>query len=346
METLLALTIRGVRGSCHPITHMNARLQVDEERQSGTLPPEGQGAGLPARCHSHRPGREIRRGPQRGFTRCDLVVLTATVLVLAGAMGLAASRPRAEGSVAVCQNNLRRLMTAWLLYAEDNRGRLARNYTIPSLDWALANKTNYPWAPNLMTWDTRAGNTNEELARLSSLAPYVGLARGEGMPFHCPADTYLSPAQRALGWNHRNRSYSMNGFVGDWLADTTERPVPEASFISSQYRQFLRINTFPDPARCFVMLEEHPDSVNNGFFANYPKIQGSWADIPGSLHDGSLHTTFADGHVERHWWASAKCTIWPVRYTYIGPPNFDEAGRKDYDWLMGQAAVRMDGSSP
>ncbi len=347
-ETWLALTIRGVHGSCHTITQVKTQLHVEGAGRCGTLPPGEYAADVSFARLLHGPDREVRTGWRRAFTRCDLLVMIATVSVLAGAMGLAASRPRAAGSVAVCQNNLRRLMTAWLLYAEDNRGRVARNYTIPGVDWALANKTNYPWAPNLMTWDTQAGNTNEELARLSSLAPYVGLARGEDMPFHCPADTYLSPAQRALGWSHRNRSYSMNGFVGDWWIDTAERPAPETSFVSSQYRQFLRINTFPDPARCFVLLEEHPDSINCGFFENMPNVPvyNHWEDIPASFHNGSLHVTFADGHVERHWWASAKCTIWPVRYTYLGPPSFDEAGRKDYEWLMGQAAVRMDGSKP
>jgi prepilin-type processing-associated H-X9-DG protein len=64
------------------------------------------------------------------------------------------------------------------------------------------------------------------------------------------------------------------------------------------------------------------------------------------LHEGSQHTSFADGHVERRWWRSARSTILPVRYNYMVPPAFDEAGRQDFAWLMEWAAVRMDGSNP
>jgi hypothetical protein len=275
-------------------------------------------------------------------------VLTATVLVLAGAMGLAASRPRAAGSVAVCQNNLRRLMTAWLLYAEDNRGRVARNYTITATEAAVSGNTNLPWAPNTMTWDSTRSNTNQELASKSCLTPYVRLSDDNVMPFGCPSDRFVSPRQRALGWSHRLRSYSMNGFIGEYQPMVAGAGFSEQSFYSSEFRQCYRISSFPHPARCFVLVEEHPDSINDGFFINPPAIGATsyWTDLPASLHEGSQHTSFADGHVERRWWRSARSTIQPVRYNYTVPPAFDEAGRQDYAWLMEWAAVRMDGTSP
>ncbi len=32
------------------------------------------------------------------------------------------------------------------------------------------------------------------------------------------------------------------------------------------YRQFLHLGDVPEPSRIFALIEEHPDSINDGYF--------------------------------------------------------------------------------
>ncbi len=48
------------------------------------------------------------------------------------------------------------------------------------------------------------------------------------------------------------------------------------------YAQFFRLTSMPAPARIFVFLDEHPDSISDGYFVNriyYPE----WMRLPGFL---------------------------------------------------------------
>lgn len=51
----------------------------------------------------------------------------------------------------------------------------------------------------------------------------------------------------------------------------------------------------------FTFIDEHPDSINNGYFLNRID-QLEWIDLPASYHDGAATVTFADGHIETHRW--------------------------------------------
>ena len=63
-----------------------------------------------------------------------------------------------------------------------------------------------------MTWGAGnsiddISNTNVDWVKNGVLAPYTANA----LPIYkCPADTYLSPAQRKKGWTSRLRSIAMN----------------------------------------------------------------------------------------------------------------------------------------
>ena len=63
------------------------------------------------------------------------------------------------------------------------------------------------------------------------------------------------------------------------------------------YKQFLRLAAISRPAEIFVFLDEHPDSISDGYGlakADEPE----WLDLPGSHHNGAGSFSFADGHSE------------------------------------------------
>ena len=72
------------------------------------------------------------------------------------------------------------------------------------------------------------------------------------------------------------------------------------------YTQFFKTTQIPHPAEIFVFLDEHPDSIDDGYFLNKDaevtygdhSYSGSfeWHDLPASYHNNSAAFSFADGH--------------------------------------------------
>jgi prepilin-type processing-associated H-X9-DG protein len=68
-----------------------------------------------------------------------------------------------------------------------------------------------------------------------------------------------------------------------------------------QLVQFFKLADTPDPSHIYVFLDEHPDTLNDGFFVNRWD-EFLWGNLPGSYHNGAANLSFADGHVETHRW--------------------------------------------
>jgi hypothetical protein len=105
-------------------------------------------------------------------------------------------------------------------------------------------------------------------------------------------------------------------------------------------KQWLKLNHIPQPTKKFVTIDEHADSINDGYFIN-GFTATRWGDIPASYHNGAGSLTYADGRAEIHKWAS-RTTKLPVKTVY-GTVSFDAAGRQDFKWLEERAAERLSG---
>jgi hypothetical protein len=129
------------------------------------------------------------------------------------------------------------------------------------------NKTYGSWANNWMNWDTSDGSGNS-ITNLDGItqAGFFKYAASVGI-YKCPADNYVSPKQVAAGVSSRPRSYSMNMFFGVNNPGVANATV-NGSFPA--YRQFLKSVSIPNPAQLFVTLDEHPDSINDGFLQTDP----------------------------------------------------------------------------
>jgi len=84
-------------------------------------------------------------------------------------------------------------------------------------------------------------------------------------------------------------------------------------------------------------LDEHPNSINDGYYLNNPVGNSSWGDAPASYHNGAAGFSFADGHSEIHKWLSMSSQM-PVKFTF-DPPAFDAAGRRDYAWVIERTTI-------
>jgi prepilin-type processing-associated H-X9-DG protein len=100
------------------------------------------------------------------------------------------------------------------------------------------------------------------------------------------------------------------------------------------------MSEFAHPANIVVMLDEHPDSINDGIFVNDPNwaTAANWSELPASHHGGGANLSFADGHTEIHYWKSGTTKV-PVIYTSQRPLITDAQARADFQWLAERAGV-------
>jgi prepilin-type processing-associated H-X9-DG protein len=129
----------------------------------------------------------------------------------------------------------------------------------------------------------------------------------------------------------------MNAFFGPYneIARGQNWNVGKNEFFPT-YHQWIKLSQVPRASQYFVTIDEHPDSINDGYFLNNPTgIQGYWGDTPASYHNGAGGLSFADGHSEIHKWLGA-ATKAPVRYG--GQPAIpfgnDPGAKNDYQWLV------------
>jgi prepilin-type N-terminal cleavage/methylation domain-containing protein/prepilin-type processing-associated H-X9-DG protein len=283
------------------------------------------------RCQSGGTDR-LGRKPQNGFTLIELLVVIAIIAILAAMLLPTLVRAKATAQGTQCKSNIKQLAIAWESYADDNKNKFVQNTDNP---YPLNTATQIPslsWLDGAEAWDANTyDNTNFNFISSALLGGYVGK---NFQIYHCPSDLSAAPIQ-----NHpynRLRSISMNGFVGinaAWEVNWTA---------------YLKLSdlTRPGPANLLVFLDEHPDSINDGWmmFADAGAIgDGGWFNLPASYHNGCCNMSFADGHAETHRWVNS-AMLKPVTktdYAFVGPEIFTPATGPDYQYMMQHASYKF-----
>ena len=244
--------------------------------------------------------------PQKAFTLPELLMVVSLVALLALVAFPAMARAKTKNFNAGCLNNLRQMMNGFVMYADENR-----DYLMP----------NNPGGATSSGW---SGTSTESWSNITNTAPltnglmYPYLANDISV-FRCPAD--LVPSSNGS----RLRSYSMNGQVAPGIS--SENP----GWRKYQSKADL---TCPGPANTFVLCDESPVSINDGFIqCNLPIPD--YPDLPAAYMDSGAGFGFADGHAEIHRWVSSTLLVPIVPGVIMHHVSGNNA---DYTWYSSRCA--------
>ncbi|SPE60862.1 conserved exported hypothetical protein [Verrucomicrobia bacterium] len=277
-----------------------------------------------------------------GFTLIELLVVIAIIAILAAMLlpALAKAKQKAQGIQ--CMNNSGQLVKAWLMYALDYQDKFPPN---PNGTGAVDNLMDNSWVLGWLSFD--ANNTfNTNLYALvydpaSLLGPYA--AKNAGI-YRCPSDNYTCAegSQQLV----RVRSRSMNGFIEGGAYPTS------MSGDSTWYPGWHCYNkssdlVIPNPVNLFVFVDEHADSINDGWLittvgATQSMSPGTWTDLPASYHNCAGSFAFADGHAAMHKWRSGG-TCQPVRKVSANGIWHDN-NNVDFLWMIHHCSAPLVGA--
>ncbi len=244
--------------------------------------------------------REILSKRGRGFTLIELLVVIAIIAILAGMLLPALAKAKSKTKGITCMNNNKQMVLAWRLYSEDNDDLLVKSLddsAVPeNAKRTLLVPGNLDFSSNRDNWDPT--NTVAK----SPLQKYDG---NNYQIWKCPSDVGVVTGPNGQKVPRvRSQSMSQVFDYGNWL------PNPP-------YKVYSRLGHIINPTQTWVMIDEHPDSINDAACAVKMAEPGSTSayivDFPASYHNGAAGLSFADGHSEIHQWKGSKIKP-PVKY--------------------------------
>jgi prepilin-type N-terminal cleavage/methylation domain-containing protein/prepilin-type processing-associated H-X9-DG protein len=266
-----------------------------------------------------------------GFTLIELLVVIAIIAILAAMLLPALALAKQKAQAEQCMSNIRQVSIGIISYSLDNQGGYPANEEGDQTMQDLSTVKVKPWVNGNLNYTGGSPGPDGGLSDtdLNYLISGVFTSTGSYIKspgvFKCPADP--SGADGASG-APRVRSISMNQAIGCAMGDGLQDGIGDWLGGSSmpgpvEWMTYPKDSTMtrPGPANLWLLIDEHPDSINDGAFAvdmtDINNISAIWIDHASSLHNGGCAFSFCDGHALVHHWRDPN---WKSVLRY--PPHF------------------------
>ena len=258
--------------------------------------------------------RSITMRKKNGFTLIELLVVISIIALLIAILMPALNKAREQATGSVCLANQKNLMLAYIMYADENDGRVVGGYVCESSNsYGLACDYQWVYYPQ-----DDGGNAADVYGGIVPTLQYRinGLRKGKLWKYlqthevyHCPGDSrdrkgaVVSGADADMAYLFTYRSYSLP----DCLSALPDAQIdPAWSYLINPIR---KMNQVRNPSRRYAFVEDAFRSRIGRYYCFNPHgwsfepwTSGDWWDPLASFHNKAGTYSFFDGHVEMHNW--------------------------------------------
>jgi len=237
----------------------------------------------------------------KGFTLIELLVVIAIIALLMAILIPALNTAREYGKRAVCYSNLRQLTVGWIMYADENDGKICT-----------------AWVGQPDSWVNVAGRNASEAQQIEAME--------SGVLFPCVKNVRLYKCP--TGVRGEMVTYSIVGSMwGSSIPVSGGHPEELCIKNKEQIRR-------PGERIVFVDEGKWPGSPW-GVWHDRPM----WWDIPTVRHSNGTNWSFADGHATYHKWTDKRTMeLAELRppYENVNPDyaSVSHPGNKDLEWVQ------------